>query len=236
MPAKEARTASSATIGTEGVALVAHLQQRREQERSEISRMLHHDVSGMLAAARMDLSRVATRVTDEETQEQVRRVDHLLEQVIRDARREMQRLHPALLDHFGLPLALRHLVEETCRARDVRYTVTLDEALDGVDPQILIAAFRLVETLLGDGSALAELSVRLAARRDGYVLEVVRVPVDPASSDPAEPADKGALRTWLRSLGAAWLESVQGDERVVEVRIPRTVIAAPREQSETPAE
>ena len=236
MAAKEARTASSAAIGSEGVALVTHLQQQREQERSQLSRMLHHDVSGMLAAARMDLSRVASRVTDDETQEHVRRVDHLLEQVIRDARREMQRLHPALLDHFGLPLAIRHLVEETCRARDVRYAVTLDEALEGVDPQILIAAFRLVETLLGDGSTLAELTVRLAARRDGYVLEVVRVPADSAAADPAGPADKSALRTWLRSLGVGWLESTQGEKRIVELRIPRNVVVANREKSETPAE
>ena len=142
MPAREARTPSAA-IGTEGVALVAHLQQRREEERSRLSRMLHHDVSGMLAAARMDLSRVSARVTDDEIQEQLRRIDHLLEQVIRDARREMQRLHPALLDHFGLPLAIRHLVEETCRARDVRYAVTLDEALEGVDPQILVSGEKL---------------------------------------------------------------------------------------------
>jgi hypothetical protein len=235
MAAKEARTASSAAIGSEGVALVTHLQQQREQERSQLSRMLHHDVSGMLAAARMDLSRVASRVTDDETQEHVRRVDHLLEQVIRDARREMQRLHPALLDHFGLPLAIRHLVEETCRARDVRYAVTLDEALEGVDPQILIAAFRLVETLLGDGSTLAELTVRLAARRDGYVLEVVRVPADSSAADPAGPADKSALRTWLRSLGVGWLESTQGEKRIVELRIPRNVVVANREKSETPA-
>ena len=236
MAAKEARTGSSAAIGSEGVALVTHLQQQREQERSQLSRMLHHDVSGMLAAARMDLSRVASRVTDDETQEHVRRVDHLLEQVIRDARREMQRLHPALLDHFGLPLALRHLVEETCRARDVRYAVTLDEALEGVDPQILIAAFRLVEALLGDGSTLAELTLRLATRRDGYVLEIVRVPADPAAADPASTADKSALRTWLRSLGVGWLETTQGERRILELRIPRTVVVANREQSETPAE
>jgi hypothetical protein len=236
MAAKVARTASSPAIGSEGTALVAHLQQQREQERSQLSRMLHHDVSGMLAAARMDLSRVASRVTDEETLEHVRRVDHLLEQVIRDARREMQRLHPALLDHFGLPLALRHLVEETCRGRDVRYAVTLDEALEGVDPQIMIAAFRLVETLLGDGATLAELSVRLAARRDGYVLEIVRVPADPTAADPAGPAERNAQRTWLRSLGAGWLESPQGERNVVEVRIPRTVVAATPEKSATPAE
>ena len=230
MPAKEARTPSAA-IGTEGVALVAHLQQRREEERSQLSRMLHHDVSGMLAAARMDLSRVTSRVTDEEAQEHLRRVDHLLEQVIRDARREMQRLHPALLDHFGLPLAIRHLVEEVCRARELRYAVALDEALEGVDPQLLIAAFRLVEALLDDGSSLTEFNVRLAARRDGYVLEVMRRPADPAAP---VLADKNALRTWLRSLGAAWIESADGGRSVVEVRMPRTGVAA-RQLSTTPA-
>jgi signal transduction histidine kinase len=234
MSAKEARTPSAA-IGPDGVALVAHLQQRREQERLQLSRMLHHDVSGMLAAARMDLSRVAARVTDEETQEHLRRVDHLLEQVIRDARREMQRLHPALLDHFGLPLAIRHLVEETCRARDVRYTVTLDEALDGVDPQLLIAAFRLVETLLEDPAALTEITVRLVTRRNSYVLEIIRLLAEAPTIAATAAADRQALRTWLRSLGAAWAESTQEQRSVIEVRMPRAVATSVL-KSETPAE
>ena len=232
---KEAKSAATASA-TEGAALVAHVQQRREEERSRLSRMLHHDVSGMLAAARMDLSRVSGRVTDDELQEQLRRIDHLLEQVIRDARREMQRLHPALLDHFGLPLAVRHLVEETCRARDIRYTVSLDETLDGADPELLIAAFRLVETVLGDGTGIAEFTAKLAGRRDGYVLELMRTPSAGAASPPA--GDMDALRTWLRSLGAAWLESAQGERAVIELRIPRrapekTARAEP-EKSETP--
>lgn len=212
----------SPAIGAEGAALVAHVQQRREEERSRLSRMLHHDVSGMLAAARMDLSRVSSRVTDDDTQEQLRRIDHLLEQVIRDARREMQRLHPALLDHFGLPLALRHLVEETCRAKDVRYAVALDETLEGADPELLIAAFRMVETMLGDGSGLTEFTAKLAARRDGYVLELTRVPAGPPAGDTTRGDDMDALRTWLRSLGAAWLESAQGDRSIIELRIPRS--------------
>lgn len=216
---------------TEGAALVAHLQMRREEERSRLSRMLHHDVSGMLAAARMDLSRLSSRVTDEDTQEQLRRIDHLLEQVIRDARREMQRLHPALLDHFGLPLAIRHLVEETCRAKDVRYAVQLDETLEGVEPDILIAAFRLVETLLGDCTGLAEFNVRLATRREGYVLELMRVPASAATGDAARADDLDALRAWLRSLGAAWLEATQGDRAIIELRIPRRSIPL---KSETP--
>lgn len=228
---KEAKTPLSAAIGAEGAALVAHVQQRREEERSRLSRMLHHDVSGMLAAARMDLSRVSSRVTDDDTQDQLRRIDHLLEQVIRDARREMQRLHPALLDHFGLALAIRHLVEETCRAQDVRYAVALDETLDGVEPEILIAVFRLVETLLADGVGLAEFTAKLAARRDGYVLELTRVPSGPQASDATRTDDMDALRTWLRSLGTAWLESAQGDRSIIELRIPRRT---PLSKNETP--
>ena len=229
---KEAKLPVSPAIGVEGAALVAHVQQRREEERSRLSRMLHHDVSGMLAAARMDLSRVSSRVTDDETQEQLRRIDHLLEQVIRDARREMQRLHPALLDHFGLPLALRHLIEETCRAKDVRYSVALDETFDGTDPGILIAVFRMVETMLGDGSGLVEFTAKLAGRRDGYLLELTSVSDGKAAGDAeARADDMDALRTWLRSFGAAWLESSQGDRTLIELRLPRGS-AAPK--SETP--
>lgn len=234
MGVKEPKSPSSGAIGAEGAALVGHLQRRREQERARLSRMLHHDVSGMLAAARMDLSRVSARVADEETQEQLRRVDHLIEQVIRDARREMQRLHPALLDHFGLALALRHLVEENCRARDVRYTVTLDETLDGVEPAILIATFRLVEALLGEGATLAEFTARLATRRDGYVLELMYEPAEGAVADAERTGDLHALRTWLRSLGATWLESAQGERSTIELRIPRKVEAATRPKIETP--
>jgi signal transduction histidine kinase len=216
------------------MSLVAHVQQRREEERSRLSRMLHHDVSGMLAAARMDLSRVSARVTDDEIQEQLRRIDHLLEQVIRDARREMQRLHPALLDHFGLPLALRHLVEETCRAQDVRYTMTLDETLDGANPDLLIAAFRLVETLLGDGTGLTEFTARLGTRRDGYVLELVRVAAGPDAGVAARRDDVDALKAWMRTLGAGWIESAQDERSTIEVRIPRQPVV-PAVQSETPA-
>src|SRR5512137_3019278 len=85
--------------------LLAHLQQRAEEERQRLARMLHHDVSGMLAAARMDLSRlIAREAADGDAAEQLRRVDQLLAQVIGDARAEMKRLRPALIDHFGLPV------------------------------------------------------------------------------------------------------------------------------------
>ncbi|MGI9245570.1 MAG: hypothetical protein ACR2I8_02535 [Steroidobacteraceae bacterium] len=232
---KESKRSRPPVRGAEGAALVARLQQRRERERAELSRMLHRDVAGMLAAVRMDLSRVAARADDPESQEQLRRVDLLLDQVIRDARREMQRLHPALLDHFGLPLALRHLIEETARERELRYNMQLDQAIEGVAPEMLIAAFRLTETLLGEGEGVAEFNARLAARRDGYVLELTRV-ATPGVTAPVGPdsSDLDALRAWLRSLGASWLESSHGERTVIELRMPRQVEAMTTDHSEAP--
>lgn len=229
MALKDGKSAGARAPGPD---LVAHVQQRREVERSRLARMLHHDVSGMLAAARMDLSRVAAHVVDPELQEPLRRVDQLLDQVIRDARREMQWLHPALLDHFGLPLAIRHLVDETCRDKDVRFAMSLDETLEDVAPEVQIAVFRLVETLLGDCGGLTEFGARLGARRDGYVLEIT-LTSDAASDDGAPAlADLQALRTWLRALGVAWAESAQANRSSIELRIPRRSPAPVR--SETP--
>jgi signal transduction histidine kinase len=231
---KEMKSPVVPAAGKDVATLVAHVQERREQERSQLSRMLHHDVSGMLAAARMDLSRVSARVADDELQDQLHRVDQLLDQVIKDARREMQRLRPALLDHFGLSLAVRHLIEETCRAKGVRYTMSLDDAVEGVEPELLIAAFRLVETLLAGGDGVAEFSARLAARRDGYVLELSRAGMPVATDGDASPEtfDMEALRAWLRSLGAAWLESAPDGRMTIEVRLPRRLAAV--QKSETP--
>ena len=217
------RRAGATTPGTLAVALVAHVQRRLEQERMHLSRVLHHDVSGTLAAARMDLSRLMVREADEDLQAQIRRVDQLLDQVIRDARRELQRLHPALLDHFGLPLALRHLVDEACRETGVRYDLKLDAALEDVAPEVLIATFRLVETLLSDCRGITEFELRLGSRRDGHVLEIARTgAVDPEASAAPDPFDVEAIRAWLGALGVSWKESAAGGRRVIELRLPRT--------------
>jgi hypothetical protein len=101
-----------------------------------------------------------------------------------------------------------------------------------VDPEILIAAFRLVETLLDDCAGLAEFTAKLVARRDGYVLELMRAATVPDGTAAARAEDIDALRTWLRSLGAAWLESAQGERSIIELRIPRQAVSP---KNETPA-
>ena len=226
--ATELKKPAGVVQGAEPVRLVAYLERRNEEERTRVSVMLHHDVAGMLAAARMDLSRLTARVAqDTELTDQLRRVDQLLEQVIRDARREMQRLHPALIDHFGLPMALRHLIEETCRGRGVQYTMDFAESVDGLEPPVPLAVFRVVELLLGQPGELKEFVATLTARRDQYLLELrclsaspEQPPLLPATGTERELELLG-LRSWLESLGVVWQQPLNATACELQLRLPR---------------
>lgn len=207
----------------EAATLVAHVQAQLELERARIARRLHGDVAGMLAAARMDLSRMANR-GDADWDEQVMRVDQILEAVIQNARLEMQRLHPALLDHFGLAAALRHLVEETCRTAGAEFAMDLPEFPEGgVSAPVALAAYRVVERLL-EGRALQRVGVRLRGSNGGLLLAV-----DLDCTEPLAPSGRNdllALRAWLESLGGAWTEALRGAVLAVELTLPREKMAA----------
>jgi signal transduction histidine kinase len=173
----------------------------------------------------MDLSRLIHKASaDGELADQLRRVDQLVEQVIRDARHEMQRLHPALIDHFGLPMALRHLIEERCRAGGIQYTMEFAESVEGLESPVPIAVFRLVETLLGNAGEIREIEATLSSRREHYLLDLTWVSATPAAAaagDDGRELDLLTLRTWLESLGVGWAQSRREQGSTIELRLPR---------------
>lgn len=208
-----------------GRALLARLQRRAEDDRYRLARVLHHDVSGMLAAARMDLSRFIARLDGHgDLAEQLGRVDQLLAQVISDAQAEMQRQHPALLDHFGLPVALRHLIDETCRTRGGVFTLEFVDESAGLEPPLPIAVYRSVQAILA-ASPVQELTATFGPRRDGYALELEVRPAPEVEACLAD--DLHALRAWLEDLGATWKESRCDQRWVIELRLPRRAATAP---------
>jgi signal transduction histidine kinase len=207
------------SLPDDAATLVAHLQFRLEDERARVARRLHNDVAGMLAAARMDLSRIAGRVAEDfELRDQVARVDQILEQVIQNARAEMQRLHPALLDHFGLSSALRHIVEERCRAAGVEYSLDLPESIGLVSALASLATFRVIELLLA-GKSLRRVALRL--RENTVSLQLLAEIEGAELLDAGSNEDLQALRAWLQSMGATWSESQRGDVACFELTLPR---------------
>ena len=221
-------TRSTKTAGRRGreAALAAHVQARFEAERARVARRLHGDVAGMLAAARMDLSRLAGAYADDAGwRELVARVDEILAAVIDSARSEMQRLHPALLDHFGLSSALRHLVEQAARGMDAQYTLELPEpAAARVSDPVALAAYRAVEAWLAAG---AFTRVKVCSREKPTQL-LLQVEVERSgATPPGSNDDRLALRAWLEALGAAWSESERGSTLSLKLVLPLQPAAEP---------
>lgn len=219
------RKVTKRLVPEDAAMLAAHAQQQLETERARIARRLHGDVAGMLAAARMDLSRMANRAGVEgELREQVLRVDQILDAVIQNARSEMERLHPALLDHFGLSAALRHLIEQACRTAAAEYTLELPEFTDaGLSSPVALAAYRVVECLLL-GLTLRRVNVRLREAGAGLQLgvELEGMVLQAREGD----RDLLVLRAWLEALGASWNETHRGVVDVIELTLPRVEKAA----------
>jgi signal transduction histidine kinase len=180
----------------------------------------------MLAAARMDLSRLAAaHAEDAGVREQVARVDQILAAVIQNAHSEMQRLHPALLDHFGLSAALRHLVEQACRARGAVYTLELPDFADArVSAPVALAAYRAVEAWLAEG-AFTHVTVCLREKSPHLLLQAQVERSETPS--PASGNDLLALRAWLEALDVAWTESNRGSIEGVQLVLPLQSVAAP---------
>ena len=200
--------------------LVVNLQCRLEAERRAIERELHDEVSGMLAAARMDVSFLRMRAGPaDELREHFTRLDGALERAIRATRQIMQRLRPALLDHFGLPVALKHLVEENCRAAGIDFTVNLPDEIEGVDRDLQIAAFRVVQELLGEASSLTAFQAGLSETPNLYRLDLVETMR--ARAIPEDRLSLAALRVWIISQGGQWTVSHEGAVRTTRMILPR---------------
>jgi signal transduction histidine kinase len=206
--------------------LVVNLQCRLEAERRAIERELHDEVSGMLAAARMDVSFLRMRAKPEdELREHFTRLDVALERAIRATRQIMQRLRPALLDHFGLPVALKHLVEESCRAAGTEFTLELPEEIDGVERDLQIAAFRVVQELLAEASSLSAFRVGLSEAPNGYQLDLGET-LRATLAAPENRLSLAALQVWISSQGGQWIASREGAVRTTRVVLPRRISPA----------
>src|SRR5579864_3596745 len=106
-------------------ALSNHLQALSEREKSELARKLHDELGGLLTAAKMDLSWLQSRLEGAVIQDRLSQLGGVLDEAMDLKRRVVEELRPSLLDHFGLPTALRAYVESTCSKEGLQVIVDL---------------------------------------------------------------------------------------------------------------
>jgi PAS domain S-box-containing protein len=90
--------------------LTAHIQTAREEEKTRIAREIHDDLGGTLTALKMDVYRLAGKLSGNEQTapllEHVESMTQLIDNAVGVTRRVISDLHPTILDDLGLVAAL----------------------------------------------------------------------------------------------------------------------------------
>ena len=206
----------------------ARLLAAQERERRRIARALHDELGQLLTALQLTLRSAVGRSAgvDEVIQEAL----SLAAQASEQARGLSLELRPAVLDDRGLVEALRWLAE---RHERCGLSVAIDlDAIGRLDPEIEIAAFRIVQ------EALTNVARHATAQRAGISLRVgddeleIAVWDDGRGFDVAHAVERartgetfglaGMRESAALAGGALQLQSEAGRGAVVRVVFPQT--------------
>jgi signal transduction histidine kinase len=216
----EARTAELSALST-------HLQELAEKEKSVLARNLHDELGGLLTAAKMDASWLQGRVgPDAAVQQRLQQLGNVLDEAMDVKRRVVEELRPSLLDHFGLPTALRAHLEAVSAKSGLHCEAVIAEETD-VPGDVAIGLFRVAQEALTNVVRHASARrVRLTLAR-GETVYSLTVADDGRGIDLTRPDFRWShgllgMRHRVRALGGELaLHSAPQRGTVIEVEVPR---------------
>ena len=208
-------------------ALSTHLQELSETEKSQLARNLHDELGGLLTAAKMDLSWLQSRVPEPALQERLAQLGGVLDEAMDLKRRVVEDLRPSLLDHFGLPTALRAYVESACAKAGLRAELVLPDDGAPMPKETAIALFRIVQegvTNIIRHAGARSVTLRFASEGDAcrFALSDDGCGFDAADAKFRRSHGIMGMRQRVRALdGQFELESAPGSGTTLRVSIPR---------------
>jgi signal transduction histidine kinase len=216
--------------------LSTHLQELAEKEKSELARHLHDELGGLLTAAKMDLSWMQSRVSDAPYGARLTQLGTVLDEAMDLKRRVVEQLRPSLLDHFGLPTALRAHVESVCSKASLQYEVTMSDDADTIPKECAIALFRVIQEGLTNIVRHAHArQVRLALTSDDK--RFLLLLIDDGSGMKLNDArfrwshGLAGMRQRVQALGGQFaIESSPAEGTTLRIELPKTRVSAPAAQ------
>jgi two-component system NarL family sensor kinase len=162
------RTSEIEVLAQSRQRLVTQAIEAVERERTRLAGALHDSPLQNLIAARHDLRR-AERDGDVESFE---RLHDAIDTTIAQLREEIFNLHPHVLDHVGLPAALRQVAKRHTRAGELAITI---QARGELEAAHRLALFAIGRELLGNAAkhaAATRVHLTLAGEPDEVLLTV----------------------------------------------------------------
>jgi len=148
-------------------ALAARLMTVQEEERRRISCELHDDLNQKLAVSVMNAEAAERRWSphEEVNRERLRAIRNEIAELSDDVRKLAYRLHPSILDHLGLAIALQSHVEEFGKREEVETVFTQRNLPETVPQPVATCLYRVAQEGLRNVAKHAKASrvvVRLA--------------------------------------------------------------------------
>ncbi len=131
-------------------ALSARLINAQEEERSRLARELHDDLSQQIAALSIGVSNLKRGIPSDlaDARGQSERIREKLVHLADSTRRISHELHPAMLQHCGLEIALRAFCSEFGALAGISVAFRSNGSFDTVPATIALCAYRVTQEAL----------------------------------------------------------------------------------------
>ena len=133
--------------------LAGRLMSAQEEERRRIARDLHDDANQELAALSMALSALGGRLPPDSApglREEVARLQARAVALAEGIRHLSHELHPGLLEHVGVAVALASYCREFARTHGLPVTFQAEGDLESVPADVGLCLYRVVQEALGN--------------------------------------------------------------------------------------
>jgi two-component system CheB/CheR fusion protein len=150
--------------------LTAGLLSAQEQERRRISRELHDDLNQRLAMLTVELETMERDPLQsaESIRSHLAAIRTRTEGISDDIRRTAHRLHPSVVDHLGLPAALRSLCADFSKQEEMRIDYRQRNTDSSIPAEIALCLYRVAQ------EALRNVARHSCARRASVALVVTK--------------------------------------------------------------
>ena len=157
--------------------LTGKLIQAQEEERRRIARELHDDFNQRLASLSMELAIIehSPVASPEPIPRQLAVIHGQIVQLSNDLHDLAYKLHPSLLEHVGLEIAIRDHVAEFTKQTGLPVTCIVREVPETLPPEIATALFRVMQESLQNvfkHAQATDVTVRLSGSSKGIGVSV----------------------------------------------------------------
>jgi two-component system NarL family sensor kinase len=162
------REAAIAKLAKQRGQLAAHALASEQRERRRLAELLHDESVQALSLARQELTdyhRTGREVSFE-------RARNAIDETMSQIRGEIFELHPYVLDHAGLPAALRAIADRSAARMGAEITVAVDPAGVGHHDELIVVLTRELLTNAAKHSGASHVVVTVAADHERVELEV----------------------------------------------------------------